>query len=286
MIARDPETLRRLVSRVQGLPTLPVILTRLNQMIVDPRTTAKQVGQLISSDPAVTARILKVVNSAFYGFPSRITTVTHAIVILGFNTVKSIVLSSSIFDAFKGESDSPYRREDFWKHSIGTGAACRVVARAAGYTALEDFFIAGLLHDVGKIVMDQHLHEEFVEVLKTVESRDCLFLEAEEEVLGVNHAEIGGWLFSGWNLSRGLVQAVTHHHNPSLADDALKVTSGLHLGDILCRSLQIGSGGDARIPACSAAAWEALGIGEEKIPHLLRSTEEEARHAMVFLDFL
>ncbi|MBI4230326.1 MAG: HDOD domain-containing protein [Planctomycetes bacterium] len=282
----DPERVRRLVGRVQGLPTLPAILQRLNSMIVDPHTTAKQVGQLISSDPAVTARILKVVNSAFYGFPSRITTVTHAIVILGFNTVKSIVLSSSIFDTFRGQSESPYRREDFWKHSIGTGAACRVIGKAIGYTALEDFFIAGLLHDVGKIVLDQYLHDDFVRVLEVVEKKDCLFVEAEAEVLGVTHAEVAGWLFEQWKLSKGLVQAVACHHNPALSDEVQKITSVIHLGDIVCRALQIGSGGDRKIPACSPTAWEALGLTEGRIPEILRATEEEAERAMVFLDFL
>lgn len=282
----SPERLKQLVARVPGLPTLPVIVERLNEMMLNPRTTAKEVGRLISSDPALSAKILKIVNSSFYGFPSRITTVTHAIVILGFNTVKSVVLSSTVFDVFKGKGDVAFRREAFWRHSVGTGAACRVIAREVGFSALEDFFIAGLLHDVGKIILDQYLHDDFVRILDVVKNEDCLFLEAEREVLGVTHADIGGWLFQNWRLSKGLVQAVAHHHNPALADDAVKITSVIHLGDIVCRALQCGSGGDDRIPRVSPAAWEALGLTASQLEAIVRETDQEIEKAKVFLDFL
>jgi len=115
------------------------------------------------------------VNSSFYGFPNRISTVTHAIVILGFNTVKSIVLSTSIFDALKKSGKSgAFDRLAFWRHSIGVGACSRVLAKRLGFTALEEFFIAGLLHDVGKIIMDTYLPEDFHAVLKRVQDQDCL----------------------------------------------------------------------------------------------------------------
>lgn len=281
-----PESLQRTLRRIPSLPTLPVIVDRLNALMLNPRTTAKQVGQLIASDPALSAKILKIVNSSFYGFPTRITTVTHAIVILGFNTVKSVVLSSTVFDVFKGEGDERFRREAFWKHSIGCGAACRVIAREVGFSALEDFFIAGLLHDVGKIVLDQYLHDDFRRILQTVHDKDCLFVEAEREVLQTTHAEIGGWLFSNWRLSKGLIQTVAHHHNPALAADAVKVTSVIHLGDIICRALQCGSGGDDRIPRVSPAAWEALGLSAPQLDSIVRQTEQEIEKATVFLDFL
>lgn len=286
MTTPTSDQVKALVSRIPGLPTLPVIVQKLNDMMLNPRTTAKEVGRLISSDPALSAKILKIVNSSFYGFPSRITTVTHAIVILGFNTVKSVVLSSTVFDVFKSKGENEFKREEFWKHSVGCGAACRVIAREAGFSALEDFFIAGLMHDVGKIILDQYLHDDFQKVLATVKRDDCLFLEAEKKVLAVTHAEIGGWLFQNWKLSKGLVQAVTYHHNPSLADDALKITSVIHLGDIVCRALQCGSGGDAKIPRVSPAAWDALGFTPPKLESILRETDQEIEKAKVFLDFL
>ena len=112
------ERVKKLLSKIQGLPTLPSMLIKINQLLLNPRTSAKEVAQLITSDPAIASKVLRVVNSSFYGFPNRITTVTHAIVILGFNSIKSIVLSSSIFDVFKKETKSAFDREAFWKHCV------------------------------------------------------------------------------------------------------------------------------------------------------------------------
>ncbi len=282
------EKLRLVVQRIEGLPTLPTILAQMNRMMLDPKTTAKDMAQLIASDPTVTARILKVVNSAFYGFPSRISTVSHAIVILGFNTVKSIVLSATVFDAFgdKGKGDEGFRREDFWRHSLACGAASKVIARHAGEATLEEFFIAGLLHDVGKVAMDHCLHEDFVAIRADVKARGVLIREAEEARLGVNHAEVGGWLFEQWKLNKGLVRAVACHHNPVLADEHMKAASVVHLGDILARALQAGSGGDDQIPPIRQAAWDAVGLKPEGLPALLRETQQEIEKASVFLDFI
>jgi HD-like signal output (HDOD) protein len=255
-------------------------------MMMNPKTTAKQVGQLISSDPALTVKILKVVNSAFYGFPSRITTVTHAIVILGFNTVKSIVLSTSIFDLFEHGRNGGLDPLAFWQHSVGTAAASKVVARMSGYAAQEDFFVAGLLHDSGKLILGQFLPQDMHKVVSTVQAKDCLFLEAEREVMEVDHADIGSVLFEQWKLSKGLVQAVAYHHNPPLAGDALKITSVIHVADILCRTLQFGSGGDRRLPEISPTAWKALGLKGEPFEQMLEETDREIEKAKVFLDFV
>ena len=282
------ERVRKIVERIEGLPTLPTIMAQMNRMMLDPKTTAKDMAQLIASDPAVTARILRIVNSAFYGFPSRISTISHAIVILGFNTVKSIVLSSSIFETFggKGRGDSGFIREDFWRHSLACGAAAKVIARQTGETALEEFFIAGLLHDVGKVIEDHFLHDEFVAIRQDVEKRGILIREAEEARLGVNHAEIAGWVFKQWKLNKSLVSAVTCHHNPPLADEHLKAASIVHLGDIFARSLMFGSGGDDQIPPISQAAWAATGLRAEDLPTLLRETDREIERAGVFLEFV
>lgn len=282
----DPERLKRIIDKISGLPTLPHMLSILNRLMLNPRTSAKEVAQVISSDPAITAKVLRIVNSSFYGFPSRITTITHAIVILGFNTIKSIVLSSSIFDVFSksGHADS-FNRGEFWKHSIGVGAGAKVIGKAMGYSALEELFIAGLLHDIGKIVMDQHLHEEFRSVMEAVRSKNLLMVQAEEQVLGITHTDVGSWLFEKWNLSKGVIETVRCHHNPALASDNAKPVAIIHLADILCRSLRFGSGGDNRIPMISDAAWATLGLQPAQIEALLKEMDAEIGRAVVFLDF-
>jgi HD-like signal output (HDOD) protein len=285
--AQVQDRVRKLVERVQGLPTLPSMLNNINQMILNPRTSAKEVAQVISSDPALTSKVLRVVNSSFYGFPNRITTVTHAIVILGFNTVKSIVLSSTIFDVFRRTvKPGDFDRTEFWKHSIGCGAAAKVVGRRLNYPMLEELFIAGLLHDVGKIVMDQFLPDKFLEVLSLVRQKDILIAEAELQVLGATHADVGAWLFEKWNLSKGLVETTRCHHNPALASDNPKFSEIIHLSDILVRAIRFGNGGDNKIPALSETAWKSLGLAEGEMDDLLAQTGAEIERAMIFLDFI
>ncbi|MBI2899556.1 MAG: HDOD domain-containing protein [Planctomycetes bacterium] len=280
------DRLKKLVDRIQGLPTLPAMLNNINKMMLNPRTSAKEVAQLISSDPSITSKVLRVVNSSFYGFPNRITTVTHAIVILGFNTIKSIVLSSTIFDVFRKEVRGGFDRQEFWKHSIGCGAAAKVLARRLGFPTLEEIFIAGLLHDVGKIVMDQFLHERFAEVLDMVRTRNCLIVEAEEKTLGITHSDVGAWLFEKWNLSKGLVETTRCHHNPALAGENAKPAAIIHFADILVRALRFGSGGDQKIPQVSDAAWSQLGLDPGQFDPLLAEVGEEIERAMIFLDFI
>ena len=285
--AAAEEKIKKVLDKIAGLPTLPTMLNQINKLMMNPRTSAKEVAQLISSDPSITAKVLRVVNSSFYGFPNRITTITHAIVILGFNTVKSIVLSSSIFDVFKkGGPASQFNRNEFWKHSIGVGAVARVVGKTAGYSALEELFIAGLVHDIGKIIMDQYMHEDFEKVLTAVNTKNCLIREAEEAVFGFHHGDIGGWLFQKWNLSKGIVECTKFHHNPALASEHPKPAAVIHLADIVTRALRFGSGGDRKIPPVSDAAWETLGLSPDKMDALIHESGEEIDKAMVFLDFI
>lgn len=281
------ERLKKITAKIVGLPTLPSMVQNINRLMLNPRTSAKEVAQLISSDPAIASKVLRVVNSSFYGFPNRISTITHAIVILGFNTVKSIVLSSTIFDIFKDQKSSKlFDRNDFWRHSVGCGASSRAVGRVIGYTALEEIFIAGLLSDIGKIVLDQFLHDHFVTILEHARSKNCLLAQSEEEILGVTHAEIGAWLFEKWNMSKGLVEAIRYHHNPALAGDHQRLASIVHLADILVRAIRFGSGGDNKIPAISETAWQTLGLESGQFDRLLNDTGEEIEKAMVFLDFI
>ncbi len=285
--AQIQERVRKLVDKVQGLPTLPSMMNNVNQMILNPRTSAKEVAQVIASDPALTSKVLRVVNSSFYGFPNRITTITHAIVILGFNTVKSIVLSSTIFDVFRRSvKPGDFDRTEFWKHSIGCGAAAKVLGRRINYPMLEELFIAGLLHDVGKVILDQFLPDSYADVLAFVRSRDCLIVEAEAQVLGLTHADVGAWLFEKWSLSRALVETTRCHHNPQLAGDHQRFAEIIHLADILVRALRFGSGGDAKIPAVSESAWRSLGISEAELDELLLQSAAEIDRAMIFLDFI
>ena len=279
------ERVKKLLSKIQGLPTLPSMLIKINQLLLNPRTSAKEVAQLITSDPAIASKVLRVVNSSFYGFPNRITTVTHAIVILGFNSIKSIVLSSSIFDVFKKETKSAFNREAFWKHCVACGATAKVVADRVGEKAVEELFLAGLLHDIGKIVLDHFLHPAFLEILHDAQERKVMLCEAERKRFGFTHGEIGAWMFSQWNLSRALIDTVRCHHHPSTTRKHRKMAAIVHLSDILVRTLGYGDGVDRFIPPLDEEAWKELGLEVEDFDDLLEESAAEIERASVFLDF-
>jgi len=278
--------IKQMLATVEGLPILPDTLARINELVSNPNTTARQVGQLIASDPPIAAKTLKVVNSPFYGFPTRITTITHAIVILGFSTVRSLVLSSSILQAF-GDKSCRMCTKAFWRHCVATGAAAKVLAQALRYQTQEEFFIAGLLHDVGKIVICKYLEEEFDKIERLVNEKDMLMYDAEEEVLhGITHADIAGALFEQWNLPRALVKSVTYHHTPSLAGDERNITSILHMADILARALMQGNPGDSKIPAAEPQAWDDTDINPRTLDQLLPAIDRETKKSSVFLEMI
>ena len=278
---------RKVVDGIQGLPTLPSVMHSINQMVLNPHTSARELARLIAIDPALTSKILRIVNSSFYGFPSRIATITHAILILGFNTIKSIVLSSTIYDVFRRRSrPGDFDRAEFWKHSIGCGAAAKVLGQRLRYPLLEELFIAGLLHDVGKIVLDQYLPEQFREALHLARTKNIRLVEAETDVFGVNHADIGGWLFENWSLSRGLIQTTRCHHTPELAGEDRKLVEIVHVADLLTRAIRFGNGGDRLMPPLNETAWASLGLQERDLEGLLQATGAEIDRSIVYLDFI
>ena len=278
--------LARIVGKVEALPTLPTVVARINQLIDDPNASAGDINEVISHDLALSAKILKLVNSAFYGFPRRISSMTHAVVILGFNSVRNIALTAFVFDAFDTGA-LPFGHRNFWVHSVGVGVAADVLAVRAGLPANDDAFVAGLLHDVGKLVMHQHLRVEFGRILDRVAREDVTFLEAEGAELEFSHAEIGGLLMETWKLPEQLVAALRFHHSPSAApEEHRQITAVVHLADIFTRALLIGSGGDHKIPTVSGPAWEALKLSDSDLPGIFGEISAEVRKAGTFLELV
>lgn len=258
------DRLRRITQSIIGLPTLPAVITQLISLIDNPKTSARSVAQLISTDQALTAKILKLANSAFYGFPREIATVDLAVVVLGFETVKSLGLSVSVLERFSGEGQhSDFDRQQFWEHSIACGVAAKILAARLPYRVPGEAFAAGILHDIGKLILSQYFPQEFREVLELAGEEDIYIGEAEERVLGVTHSDVGSWLAERWNLPKRLEDAISHHHTPGRLKRGAELPSLIHLADFLCRREKIGEGGGNRLPKLDPAALRAFGIHEE-----------------------
>ncbi len=286
-MAEDSDRIRQRIEDIQDIPTLPTVVNQILLATQSPSTNASDVGNMISEDIALTGKVLKLVNSSFYGFPQQIKTITYAIVILGFNKVKNIVLSASVFDAIDRKTkDDRFDVVEFWKHALGTAIASRVTARNLTSMEIEEAFIAGLIHDIGKVILSNYLTEECITVLDTIEQKDILFLEAEEETIGFGHDRIGLWLMDKWKLPQPFQEAVRCHHLPLKARGNKEYTYVVHVGDIIARSLNIGSGGDQKIPVMEKKVWKELGFSLKIMDRVMEETMSELSRAKEFLDMI
>ncbi|MDD5091583.1 MAG: HDOD domain-containing protein [Candidatus Wallbacteria bacterium] len=280
--------LEKLAGRIKDLPTLPVVINKIITLVENPKTSAADLAGVVSRDPALTAKILSVVNSAFYGFPRKIATISHAVMILGFGDIKNIALSVSVFDMFKkGRKNPGMNVEDFWKHSIGTGVCSRQLGKRVKYPEAEEAFIAGLLHDVGKIVFLQYLADEYHDVLSLAREEKIWIRDAEMRVLdGSDHCELGGLIAEKWKLPYRLVKVMKFHHEPTdSGDDIDMLTALVHAGDIFARARRIGDGGDGNfVPSLHKEVWYKLKIGASELNKIYEELEEEMKKTEEFLE--
>ena len=279
--------IRTMLNAVEDLPTVPEVVTVLNRQISDPSSSASDINTTLSRDAALSATILRLVNSPFYGFARRITSVTHAVVILGYSAVRSLALSAFVFESVGRNGASALDVKELWRHALGAAVAGRTAARHLRIRQDEDAFVGGLLHDLGKVVMNQYFTTAAKAVAAEVKASDCLFREAEAKVIDYDHASLGGGLAERWNLPGILVGAIACHHAPASAPEACRTLAGLvHVADILARTLLVGSGGDRQIPELSPEVCEALGLKPESMEPLLRETAVEIEKAADFFTLI
>ncbi len=260
----DPYKIKKITESIIGLPTLPTIVSKMLELVDNPRTSAASLARLISSDQALTARILKLANSAYYGFPREISTVNMAIVVLGFNTVKEMGLSLSVFDIFRNqENASIFDISRFWEHSIGCGVASRMLAKGYYSRSASEAFVAGLLHDIGKIILNQYFHKEFMQIMDMVVEGNSLE-DAEEAVIGTSHAQVGFWLAERWNLPEIISQTILCHHQPWCARRDNVLVATVTLGNYLCHLCGVGNSGRASISDLDIRLWDIF--QNEKVP--------------------
>jgi len=234
-----------ILKRIRDIPSLPEVVNQVIPLMAQPNVPASKIAELISYDPGLTTKVLRMVNSAAYGFQRQISSVQHGIMILGFNTVRGIVLSASIFKLFEGtESKNGIDHQEFWQHSMATAIIAQALAKersqALGVIDLDDAFSAGMLHDIGKIVLDVYFGRYYQEVLEWARANKRPyfgqgFVMVEQSVLGTDHMEIGAYLANKWKLPVTITSVIEYHHKPQEAQEAQKLVHIVALANKMAR---------------------------------------------------
>jgi len=223
---------------VKDLPTLPHVLEEVTKLVEDPDASSDAIAKVIATDQVLSAKVLKMVNSPIYGFPGRISSIQHALVLLGFNVIRGIIISTSVFDMME------QNMKGLWEHSLGCATACNIIARRAGFEDPEEYAVAGLLHDLGKVVTAVQLPDLHKTVLETVKAKDLTYFQAEKDVMGFGHDRINAWLARHWGLPPNIREAMARHHAPQLAQFYKPMSCVVHLANFLVRLFEFGNSGD------------------------------------------
>jgi HD-like signal output (HDOD) protein len=264
----DPKALRTRVENISTVPTVPSVLKQLSTIIENPKISLNEISHFVSKDPALTTKILQMVNSALYGFPGRISSVNHAVMLLGLNVVKGLLLSVSVFEIMHKAMIG------LREHSIGVAIASKVIAQKKGLKEPEEVFVAGLLHDVGKVILILMYPDEYDKAVKESEASAIAIFDTERNHFSETHAAVAGWLSEKWHFPKKLCDCLANHHRPQVSTLAPLETSIVHMADILVKARGIGFSGDNLVPELNTQAHEILNLTEADLREVLKELED------------
>jgi putative nucleotidyltransferase with HDIG domain len=279
---------KQVISNINNLPTPPIVFNQIQKALSEENVSAVQVASILSEDPAISAKVLKLTNSAFYGLTREVETVRQAVVIIGMEAVRNLVLSASVLDMFNSDVVDRYYQDQFWRHSLAVASASRLVARNANAGEIIDVdssFSAGLLHDIGKIVIACYLPEQFKQLVDWRSQTDNTTsdYDLEEMVFGYNHAQIGGFLGTHWRLPTKLQYAIIFHHEPGKCPVELLAPFVVHVGNFIAKKSFFDDEESLFTDKLEEGALERLGIEEDMIPALCEKLKEEYLKAETFM---
>ena len=265
-------TPKELVTGSIRLVSLPEVCIRVNEMLDDPSVTASELGQVISQDTSLTARLLKIVNSSYYGFQAKIETVSRAVTVVGLRELRGLVIAASAVETFSNVSDEVLNKVRFWRHSLYCGVIARLLAEKCHVLHSERLFVAGLLHDIGKLIIAQRFPTETRMIALEADAHKRSEFEVEQDFLGFTHAEVGGELMHAWNMPETLYESVANHHNPQFAKVGVMETCLVHMANIFTDEAEQGLDMRSEIPLQQVhpMAWELTGLDESVKEYVFR----------------
>ncbi|NWF98760.1 MAG: HDOD domain-containing protein [Nitrospirae bacterium] len=268
--------IKRIVQDTKSLPTLPGIVLKISKLAEDDKSSVNEIARLISSDHILSAKVLKLVNSPFYGFSGRVSTISNALILLGVNVIRSLALSSSIFEIMEKSVVG------LWEHSFGAAVAANTIAKILQLPDAEEISTAALLHDIGKAIIKIKLEEDYNQLISIIKEKDISMIDAEHEFLGTGHPEIGEWIARTWFLPEKLIEPIACHHNVKKSVIHKTKTAAVHLADILVKASDFGFSGDDIVPRIQTEAWDKLDLNEKILEEIVQETEDRLIEAKNF----
>jgi len=289
-IATSQADIEALIGDIDHLPTPPVVFSQINRVLTNPNASVYDVAKIIAEDAGMSARVLRMANSAYYSLPQPVASVRQAVVILGLESVRSVVLSAAVLESFSGYQENPEFQDRFWRHSLATASAARVLFGGQRTDRIvsggEEGFCAGLLHDIGKLVMICHIPKLQAgttahKLYEIVEDRWI-----EDDVVGATHAAIGGYLADRWKLPEVLRVAITHHHDLTVeSPEHLHLTKVIHVADYLAHWTSDHSNArDRNLPVMDWGVAAEFGLSEDTLPEIGDLVRSEFGRSETFLE--
>jgi putative nucleotidyltransferase with HDIG domain len=285
-VVQDPDagkTIRDRLKQIEGLPPFPATHAQILELANSDKSSSEEIAEQLQMDPSLLASIFKMVNSSAYGFQKKVDSLKLAVTLLGLEEIANLVMTAQIFKNLGDyEGGSGFDRDGFWKHSVGTAFITRTIAKKL-QTEVESAFLAGMLHDLGKVVLDRCFADYYRAVLDQCEKEHLWIGEAEQQLLGLTHADVGGQLATEWKFAEKYLYSILHHHEPEATGRYQRLTSLVHIADHMCRSFGYGSGGDDQVPELDPAVLDRFSLGERGYGILVGLAEKELEGASSFL---
>ncbi|MFZ4734614.1 MAG: HDOD domain-containing protein [Bradymonadia bacterium] len=271
--------LKRRVDALKSLPTFPDSVLRLNKLLSEDgaKESLQKIASAIETDPVLCARILRLVNSAFYGVSGAIITVFDALLMLGLDVVKGLIVSTTVSDMFSGRGSA---LDGLWEHSYGCAIAAGALGRTLGMPRCEELSAAALMHDIGKMVLASQLTDEYRAVVAQAVADRRSIRETEAKLLGVTHDEIGHWLVLRWKLPTAIAEPIARHHEPMKAGKYADTAAVVHVADLMIRGYGFGFAGDRIMPRLDDGAWKHLSLNADKLRTAVKRMQVDLHAAM------
>jgi putative nucleotidyltransferase with HDIG domain len=282
------ERWKPVLEKLNDIPTLPVVATRVTELINNPNSSSADIADVLKKDQVLTAKVLKLINSPYYGIPGEVTDVKRALAYLGFNTLAQLVLSISVIAAFTEAKGSKFSLQGFWKHALGTAVASEIIAKKTGYPKPEECFTCGLLHDIGKIVLLKIAPDEFMRVVELAEREKISFSDAERRLEVPTHGYLGEYIADKWRLPMVIKNTIRYHHTDvsetaTMLESMKKAVQIVALANQIVVKENIGYSGDASGGLITNNFLEPLGLTEADLKGITERVQKDFDNATAFL---